>query len=174
MKLYTCWYFLLRNMHFSLVVAVKGGEMDLPWARNKWKRVTLEARSTCRYSGYRLQAGRKGGPAGRAWVMNWERLFIVSGFVPSELQILSASPKPSENLLKDYGLTYHCGKSEARECNPWGVNGKGLIACWENPASGPQVVTHTKVMLGLEILGWLKRQMAARTDLGNKSIFPDE
>lgn len=102
-------------MHFSLVVAVKGGEMDLPWARNKWKRVTLEARSTCRYSGYRLQAGRKGGPAGRAWVMNWERLFIVSGF--------------SENLLKDYGLTYHCGKSEARECNPWGVNGKGLIAC---------------------------------------------
>lgn len=107
----------------------QGEGMDLPWGRNKWKRVTLEARSTCRYSGYRLQAGEKSGPAGRAWVMNWERLFIVSGFVPSELQILTASPKPSENLLKDYGLTYHCGESEARECNPWGVDGKGLIAC---------------------------------------------
>lgn len=73
--------------------------------------------------------GEKKGPAGRAWVMNWERLFIVFSFVPSELQILSAITKPSENLLKDYGLTYHCGESEARECNPWWVDGKGLIAC---------------------------------------------
>ena len=45
--------------------------------------------------------------------MNWEKLFIVSSFVPSELQILSAITKPSENLLKDYRLNYHCGESEA-------------------------------------------------------------
>ena len=174
MKLYTCWYFLLRNMHFSLVVAVKGRGWTyrgrgISGRESLWKQ---EVPASTQATDYRL--GRKSGPAGRAWVMNWERLFIVSGFVPSELQILSASPKPSENLLKDYGLTYRCGKSEARECNPWGISGKGLIACWENPASGPQVVTHTKVMLVLETLGWLKWQMAARTDLGNKSIFPDE
>ena len=61
--------------------------------------------------------------------MNWEKLFIVSSFVPSELQILSAITKPSENLLKDYRLNYHCGESEARECYPWEVDGKELRAC---------------------------------------------
>lgn len=107
----------------------QGEGIDLPWGRNKWKKSLWkqEVPAGTQATDYRL--GRKGGPAGRAWVMNWERLFIVSSFVPSELQILSAITKPSENLLKDYGLTYHCGESEARECNPWGVDGKGLIAC---------------------------------------------
>ena len=60
----------------------QGEGIDLPWGRNKWKTVTLEARSTCRYSGYRLQVGEK------KWSC-WESLGYELGKVIYSFQLCS-------------------------------------------------------------------------------------
>lgn len=152
--------------------------MNLPWGRNNWRRVTSEARSTCTHA-QAANHREKGWSLLEVQVLWTEKGYLqFPALVSLNYKSLLLSPNLQKNLLKDYGLTYHYGEPEARECNLWGVCGGEwgrsealLKESSLKTASGDMHRSYAGVQRPLVLL---KQQMATRTDLENMSVFPGE